>query len=121
MCKSTNIILMKRCKCCLLPKSYPKISFDKNGICNYCLGNEHFSIERNPKIQLMINQKDKLKKDFEKFVENFRGKNDFDCLLLYSGGKDSTYLMQILKEKYRLNILALTVDTGLMNPLAKKI
>jgi hypothetical protein len=111
---------MKRCKLCLLPETYPNIFFNKDGLCSYCIGKNHFGIEKYSKIQSNIDKKDILKEDFEKFVKKIKGKNEYDCLLLYSGGKDSTYLLQILKEKYNLNILALTVDTGLMSKLAKK-
>jgi len=60
-----------------------------------------------------------LKKDFEKFVKSCKGKSEYDCLLLFSGGKDSTYLLYVLKEKYGLNVLTLTVDTGLEREATK--
>jgi hypothetical protein len=120
MYKFSKYYLMRRCKFCLLPESYPNISFNNEGICSYCNGKSHYGIEENQNIKSIIEKKDSFKKDFEDFIENLKGKNEYDCLLLYSGGKDSTYLLQILKEKYNLNILTLTVDTGLMNQQAKK-
>jgi hypothetical protein len=27
---------MKRCSRCILPEDFPKITFDNEGICNYC-------------------------------------------------------------------------------------
>jgi hypothetical protein len=111
---------MRRCKCCLLPETFPKISFNEKRICNYCLGEQHFGVEGSPNIQSLINKKDRLKKEFEEFVEKCKGKKEYDCLLLFSGGKDSTYLLHILREKYELNVLTLTIDTGLMSPIAKK-
>ena len=109
---------MKRCKKCLLPETYPGIYFI-NGICSYCLGKTQFGIEKNKKIQILIKNKKNLKKEFEDFVKKTRGKTDYDCLLLFSGGKDSTYLLFLLK-KWGLKILTLSVDTGLMNSLAKE-
>ena len=40
--------------------------------------------------------------------------------MLFSGGKDSSYLLYLLIEKYGLNVLALTVDTGLETNIAKQ-
>jgi len=104
----------------LLPETYPKISYSERGICNYCSGKQHFGVEVDPKIQSLMNKKNQLKKEFEEFVEKCKGKTEYDCLLLFSGGKDSAYLLHILKEKYGLNVLTLTIDTGLMTSLAKK-
>ena len=44
------------------------------------------------------------------FCREFKGKGSYDCLMAYSGGKDSTYTLWILKKKYDLRILALTFD-----------
>lgn len=108
---------MKRCSRCLLPETYPKISFDKHGVCSYCRRKNFFDAE---KIRNLIKNKEKLRKDFEQFLSKIKGRNKYDCLLLLSGGKDSIYLLYVLKKHYNLNILAYTVDTGLMNPRAKK-
>ena len=110
---------MRRCKICLLPETYPNISFT-NGICSYCLGKTHFGVEDDEEIKKLIEKKGQLKKEFEEFIKKTKGENDYDCLLLFSGGKDSTYLLYLLKEKYKLNPLALSVDTGFMNHLAKR-
>jgi len=39
-------------------------------------------------------------------------------LMSYSGGKDSTYTMWLLKSKYKLRVLALTVDNNFLSPAA---
>jgi len=111
---------MKRCKKCLLPEVYPNIFYNEKKICNYCLGTQHFGVENDEKIQLMLSYKIKLKEEFENLIEKCKGKSEYDCLLLFSGGKDSTYLLYLLKQNYNLKILAYTVDTGFMNPIAKK-
>jgi tRNA(Ile)-lysidine synthase TilS/MesJ len=38
--------------------------------------------------------------------------------MCYSGGKDSTYTMDILKKRYGLSILAVTFDNGFIAPAA---
>jgi len=40
--------------------------------------------------------------------------------MCYSGGKDSTFSLQILKQEYKANILAVTVDNGFVSDRAVK-
>lgn len=100
---------MKKCKNCYLPKSYPNIKINHKGICNYCIEKKY------TKFVLSNDKKAKLRKDFEKSINDIKGKNKYDCVLLFSGGKDSTYLLHILKERYKLNVLTITIETGLEN------
>jgi tRNA(Ile)-lysidine synthase TilS/MesJ len=99
---------MKRCARCVLPETFPGISYDEDGICNFCRsfrGQEHLdkSIE-------------KYRKRFERLLEERRREGGYDCLMAYSGGKDSTYTLVVLKETYNLSILALTIDNGFISP-----
>ena len=32
-----NNIDFTHCSCCILPKTYPNITFNNEGVCNYCL------------------------------------------------------------------------------------
>lgn len=104
------MIKIKRCKRCLIPENYPNVILNKNGICNLCL---------NEKSKDDLTEGTRYKQEFKEYIEKIKGKGEYDCLLLFSGGKDSTYLLYILKEKYGLNVLAVTVDTGLLNPKTK--
>lgn len=113
------MIIKKRCTKCLLPADYPGISFDSRGVCSYCLGTEHFGISRDKRVRDMIRQKDELIKDFERKLEENKGKGEYDCLVLLSGGKDSCYLAYLLKERYNAKILTYTVDNGLFGRIAK--
>lgn len=48
------------------------------------------------------------------------GGGHYDALVMFSGGKDSSYLVQRLKNEHPgLRILACTIDNGFMSPLAK--
>ena len=44
--------------------------------------------------------------------------SSYHVLMAYSGGKDSSYTLDIFKNKYKLNILALTFDNGFVSPFA---
>ena len=101
---------MKLCTQCVLPETFPSINFDADGVCNYC---------RNFKgIENFTQKKRKHENRFLELVRDYRGKNDYDVLMAYSGGKDSTYTLSVLKDRYKLNILALTFDNGFISPYA---
>lgn len=49
------------------------------------------------------------------------GKGQYDALVPYSGGKDSSYLIRRIQEEFpKLRILAYTVDNSFMSPVAKE-
>jgi tRNA(Ile)-lysidine synthase TilS/MesJ len=97
---------MKRCKVCVLPETFPGIKFDDEGVCNFCASFK--GAENQEKKKLKYRQK------FEDLLEQYKGKSSYDALMSYSGGKDSTYVLMLLKEEYGLNILALTFDNGFL-------
>jgi len=67
-------------------------------------------------------KKKKQKEKMDIFIRNIKRKNKgkYDCVVGFSGGKDSTYLLNFLKEEYDLNILAYTCDTQFMSEVEKK-
>jgi len=104
---------MRRCKKCILPETYPGIDFDKKGICNYC---NYFEASK----QMRDSLKDDLSKQFYDLIDEAkRKKNEYDCIVCYSGGKDSTFLLMELKERFKLNILAFTLDNTFISNRAK--
>ncbi|MCJ7498229.1 MAG: 7-cyano-7-deazaguanine synthase [candidate division Zixibacteria bacterium] len=103
---------MKICSNCVLPETFPGISFDQNGICNFC--REFKGKERLEK------EKEKYRQRFDELLSKFKGLSSYDALMAYSGGKDSTYTLYILKEKYGLKVLALTFDNGFLSEQALK-
>ncbi len=99
---------MKRCTRCVLPESFPGIQFDENGVCNFCRaykGREHLDKSRA-----------KYRKRFDDLLATHRRKGGYDAIMAYSGGKDSTYTMAVLKSTYDMSILALTMDNGFVSP-----
>ncbi|HHO75088.1 MAG TPA: hypothetical protein ENN05_01510 [Deltaproteobacteria bacterium] len=99
---------MKSCSKCVLPETFPGISFDESGTCNYCR-----------KIPLPT-EDEKLShlKQFEALLEDKRGRHPFDVLLAYSGGKDSTYTLYMLRKHYDLNVLTFVFDNGFISEQA---
>lgn len=100
----------QRCIKCILPASFPGISFDDEGICCYC--------KASPEKKSQDANKDKYRHKFLELLSAQQNTNGYDCIIAYSGGKDSSYTLKIIKSKYKLNILALTIDNGFLSPSA---
>lgn len=50
----------------------------------------------------------------EKIFASKKGK-EYDAVVMYSGGKDSSFLLYLLKQVYHLNVVAAIVDNGFEN------
>ena len=98
---------MKRCINCLLPETHESITFDEKGVCSICNQNK-FKNEK-------IDWRKKLK-DLDDLVEEYRGKYDYDCIIPYSGGKDSTWTLYYLVNRYKLKPLVVRFDHGFLRP-----
>lgn len=101
---------LKRCTRCVLPETFPGITFDADGVCNHCQhyrGDEHLE-----------KQKARLRRKFDGILVQVTGQSEYDCLMSWSGGKDSTYTLAILKERFGLRMLAFTFDNGFVSPRA---
>jgi len=96
---------MKRCINCILPETFPDISFNSEGLCSVCQEYEKRDIKG---ISMEI-----LRKKFNDLITEGKSRSkQYDALIAYSGGKDSTYLIYKMKKDYDLNILAVTMDNG---------
>jgi len=92
------------CERCVLPESKPDIWLNEEGICNICLQHDQMSnLGEDPK---------PLETDFIKILKKNKGKGEYDCLVMCSGGKDSTSALYFMKERYKVNPLAFTFDHG---------
>ncbi len=86
------------CQNCLMPSSRPRIKFESK-ICNACINNQ-----KKQKIDW-----GKRREDFLKIVrENSTEKNQYDCIVPWSGGKDSSMIAYRLKFEFNLNPLLVT-------------
>lgn len=103
-----SISKLKRCTRCILPETFPFITFDNKGVCSYC---NNYIVK--PKLKTL----DELKK----LVEPYRSKDGSpDCIVPFSGGRDSTYSLHIVKKELGMNPIAFTYDWGMVTDLARR-
>lgn len=93
----------KICIRCILPESIPGINFDTAGVCNFCLNYDREEKKQKPDYETLESRMIKVLREDPK-------KHPYDCLCLYSGGKDSTYMLDQLVNKHNLRVLAFTFD-----------
>lgn len=96
---------LKHCRRCGLPETYETIEFDAEGVCNICRQSE-FKTEK-------IDWAER-KQMLDGLVEEYRGKYEYDCVVPFSGGKDSTYTLWYLVTHYRLKPLVIQFNHGFM-------
>jgi len=94
------------CKKCVLPESRPDIWLNEEGLCNICQDHQ----KQKPAAGTGL-----LESELIKLLEKHRGKNKYDCLVMCSGGKDSTLGLYYMKKRYKMNPLAFTFDHGYEN------
>ena len=98
------------CIRCVLDENFPGISFNEEGLCSLC----QKAVDPGKRDALAA----EYRKRFEELLEKQRGKGAYDVLMAYSGGKDSTYTLDLFVKNYNLRVLALTFDNGFISPFA---
>lgn len=98
---------MKRCSPCGLPETHETISFDSKGTCNICRQVEF----KNERIDWAAK-----KVELGELIEEHRGKYDYDCIVPFSGGKDSTWTLYHLVKEYKVKPLVVRFDHGFFRP-----
>src|SRR3972149_6210242 len=102
-----RIYKLKRCTKCILPETMPFIEFDTTGICNYCRGYKRM--------------RPRGKQALERLITPFRSKNGKpDCIVAFSGGRDSSYGLHLLKKELGMNPIAYTYDWGMVTDIARR-
>jgi glutamine---fructose-6-phosphate transaminase (isomerizing) len=104
----SEIQSLRRCSKCLLPETFPFIEYDEQGICNYC---NNYIIKNRPK---------PVEELFELVKPYRHADGSPDCIIPYSGGRDSTFTLHIAKNVLKLNPVAFTYDWGMVNDLARR-
>jgi len=102
---------MKRCSRCGLPETYETIEFDVDGVCSMCRSAEqkHDFIDWNERKDLL-----------DRLIEKHRGVAPYDCIIPFSGGKDSTFQLLYLVKEYGIKPLVVRFNHGFLRPTIKQ-
>ena len=98
---------MRRCSRCILPETFPGIAFNRDGVCNHCA--------RFKEDALPAEKQAKYEKKFLELIHAQRAESSYDLIMAYSGGKDSTYTLDLFVNKYKLKVIALTFDNSFIS------
>lgn len=98
---------LRRCTRCILPETMPFITFDAQGVCNYC---HDFQPLESRGI-------DALKERLGKYKRN-DGRPE--VLVGVSGGRDSCYGLHVLVRELGVRPVAFTYDWGMITDLARR-
>ncbi|MGH8430135.1 MAG: N-acetyl sugar amidotransferase [Solimonas sp.] len=96
---------LKKCSRCGLPETFETIEFDGEGVCNICRQRD-FKADRIDWSARRL--------ELGQLIESYRGKHDYDCLVPFSGGKDSSYTLLHLMKEYRIKPLVVQFNHGFM-------
>lgn len=95
------------CTRCIMPNSRPRIVFDEEGVCNACRHTER----KGKEIDWVARRA-----EFEKILNGYRSRNGYwDCVVPWSGGKDSSSIAWKLKFEFGMNPLLVTFSPMIPN------
>lgn len=103
----------KICSKLVLDTSYPGITFDENGICNF-----FYDFHQHVKPNWYREEGKSLLLDIVKKVKEDGKNRDFDCVIGLSGGLDSSFMLHEMVTKYNIRPLVFHVDGGWNSELA---
>ena len=98
---------LRRCSRCILPETMPFIEFDEKGVCNYCRTYEKHQLRGEG--ALLADVESCRKTDGQP-----------ECLVTFSGGRDSSYGLHYVTRVLGLKPLAYTYDWGMITDLARR-
>jgi hypothetical protein len=97
----------RRCTRCILPETMPFISFDSDGVCNYCLSYKTRNQPR-PKEELFA------------LIEPYRREHGDEVVVPFSGGRDSSYGLHLIVHELGLRPITYTYDWGMVTDLGRR-
>ena len=98
---------LRRCTRCILPETMPYIRFDESGVCNYCY---HYKPRNRPRpVEELFN-----------LVEPFRRVSGDDCIVPFSGGRDSCYGLHLIAKELKMKPITYTYDWGMVTDLGRR-
>lgn len=99
------------CSKCLMPNSRPRISFDEQGVCNAC---------RNAEAKRSTDWAERRVLWDQLLDRHRRSDGSWDCLVPWSGGKDSSAIAYKLKFEFGMNPLLVTASPMIPNEVGRR-
>lgn len=96
-----------RCTSCILPHTMPFIAFDEQGVCNYC---RHYRPRNVPRP----------KEDLFGLVEPYRRQSGTECIVPFSGGRDSCYGPHLIVNELKMRPVTYTYDWRMVTDLGRR-
>jgi glucosamine--fructose-6-phosphate aminotransferase (isomerizing) len=104
---SSRVPDIKRCTRCILPATYPFIEFDADGVCNHCRDYQPMALAGHDALEAQL--------------AKHRSKDGSpDCIVAFSGGRDSSYGLHLIKTEYKMNPVAYSYDWGMVTGIARR-
>ncbi len=100
-----------RCTKCILPESHETVQFDQEGVCNICRQSEvkHENIDWAARRKML-----------DDIVNTYKGKGQYDCIIPFSGGKDSTFQLWFVVKELGLKPLVVRFNHWGYRPLVQE-
>ncbi len=98
---------LRRCSKCILPETMPFINFDTEGVCNYC---KHYKPRNVPRP----------KEELFELVAPYRRAYESDCIVPFSGGRDSCYGLHLVVNELKMKPVTYTYDWGMVTDLGRR-
>jgi len=102
-----SIAKLRRCTRCVLPDTMPFIEFDDAGVCNYCRNHRPIHLKGGDALEAIVDT-------------HRRSDGRPDCLVSFSGGRDSSYALHHVKNVLGMNPVAYSYDWGMLTDLARR-
>lgn len=97
----------RRCTRCILPETMPFITFDADGVCNYCL---NYTTRNQPRP----------KEELFELIEPYRREHGDEVVVPFSGGRDSSYGLHLIVKDLGLRPITYTYDWGMVTDLGRR-
>lgn len=97
----------QRCTRCILPNTMPFIKFDADGVCNYC---KNYRRRNQPRPVA----------ELERLVEPYRRAGERDCIVPFSGGRDSCHSLHLIVKELGMRPITYTYDWGMVTDLGRR-
>ncbi len=102
---------MKVCTNCVIPETAESHKFNDQNVCSVCsaISNKNKKIDWNFNESLL-----------DKLISSYKGKYEYDCIVPFSGGKDSTFTLWYLVKKKKLKPLVVRFDHTFLRDTVEK-